>query len=59
MYRRVKKLQVLIINKDICKYLALKKGNDILIWSWNKFIGSYLYVSASASLSLTSMVALT
>ena len=35
MYRRVKKLQVIMINKDVRKSLARKKGNDILIWSWN------------------------
>ena len=35
-YRRVKKLQVLMINKDVRKYLARKNGNEILIWSWNK-----------------------
>ena len=30
-YRRVKKLRVLMINKDVCKSLARKKGNEILI----------------------------
>ena len=34
-YRRVKKLRVLIINKDVRKCLARKNGNMILIWSWN------------------------
>ena len=34
-YRRVKKLQVLMINKDVRKYLARKNGNEILIWSRN------------------------
>ena len=29
------KLRVLIINKDICKSLARKDGNDNPIWSWN------------------------
>ena len=37
-YRRVKKLQVLMINKDVRKSLACKKGNEIIIWSWNKSI---------------------
>ena len=31
----LKKLRVIIINKDIRKYLAHKKGNYIIIWSWN------------------------
>ena len=31
----LKKLPVLIINKDVRKYSARKKGNYILIWSWN------------------------
>ena len=35
-YRRVKKIRVLIINKDAHKYLARKNGNEILIWTWNK-----------------------
>ena len=35
MYRRVKKLRVRMINKDVRKSLAIKKGNEILIWSWN------------------------
>ena len=30
-----KKIRVLKINKDVCKSLARKKGNEILIWSWN------------------------
>ena len=34
-YRRVKKLEVLIINKDVHKSLAHKNGNDNPIWSWN------------------------
>ena len=34
-YSRVKKLQLLIINKDVRKCLARKNVNDILIWSWN------------------------
>ena len=34
-YRRVKKLQVLMINKDVRKYLACKNGDEILICSWN------------------------
>ena len=34
-YRRVKKLRVLMINKDVRKKLARKNGNEILIWSWN------------------------
>ena len=34
-YRRVKKLQVLMINKDVRKSLARKKGNENPIWSWN------------------------
>ena len=34
-YRRVKKLLVLMINKDVCKYLARKDGNESLIWSWS------------------------
>ena len=35
MYRRVKKLRVLIIIKYIHKYLARKNGNEIIIWIWN------------------------
>ena len=31
-----KKLRVRIINKDVRKSLARKKGNDTIIWSWNK-----------------------
>ena len=34
-YRRVKKLRVLMINKDTHTSLAHKNGNDILIWIWN------------------------
>ena len=34
-YRRVKKLQVCMINKNVRKSLARKKGNNILIQSWN------------------------
>ena len=34
-YTRVKKLRVLMINKDVRKYLARKKRNEILIWCWN------------------------
>ena len=34
-YRWVKELRVLMINKDVCKSLARKKVNEILIWSWN------------------------
>ena len=34
-YRRVKKLQVLIINKDVRKLLELKNGNENPIWIWN------------------------
>ena len=34
-YRRIKKLQVLVINKELCKSLARKNGNEILIWIWN------------------------
>ena len=34
-YRRVKKLQALVINKDVRKSLAHKNGNEILIWIWN------------------------
>ena len=30
-----KKLRVRMINKDVRKSLAIKKGNEILIWSWN------------------------
>ena len=36
MYRRVKKVQALVINKDLRKSLAGKKGNEILVWSWNE-----------------------
>ena len=35
VYRRVKKLRVLMINKDVRKSLALKKGNENTIWIWN------------------------
>ena len=35
MYRRVKKLPVLMINKDVRKSLVHKNGNNILIWIWN------------------------
>ena len=42
MYRRVKKLQVLIINKDVRKSLAHKQGNDILVWRWNDSLQSQL-----------------
>ena len=31
----LKKLRVLIINKDVRKCLARKNGNAILIWIWN------------------------
>ena len=34
-YRRVKKLRVLIKNKNLRKSLARRNGNEILIWSWN------------------------
>ena len=34
-YRRVKKLRVLVINKNLCKSLASRNRNDILVWSWN------------------------
>ena len=34
-YRRVKKLRFIIINKYVCKSLARKNGNYILILSWN------------------------
>ena len=34
-YRGVKKLQVLITNKDVRKPLGRKNGNDNPIWSWN------------------------
>ena len=34
-YRKVKKLRVLTINKNLRKSLASRNGNDILIWSWN------------------------
>ena len=34
-YSRVKKLQVLVINKDAGKSLSRKKGNNNPIWSWN------------------------
>ena len=34
-YRRVKKLRFLMINKNVRKYLAHKKGNGIIIWIWN------------------------
>ena len=34
-YRRVKKLQVLIIKKDVRKSLARKKVNENPIWIWN------------------------
>ena len=34
-YRIVKKLQVLMINRNLRKSLAHKNGNEILIWSWN------------------------
>ena len=30
--------RVLIINKDVRKSLAHKKGNEVLIWSWNKSV---------------------
>ena len=45
-YRRVKKLLVLVINKDVHKHLARKKGNENPIWSWNNsnifFLFSYI-----------------
>ena len=31
-----------MINKDVNKYLARKKGDDSLIWSWND---SYRYIT--------------
>ena len=31
-----KKLQVLIINKEVHKSLVRKNGNEIIVWSWNK-----------------------
>ena len=34
-YRRLKKLRVIMINKDVRKYLARKNGNKNPIWSWN------------------------
>ena len=35
LYYQYKKLQVLMINKNLRESLACRKGNDILIWSWN------------------------
>ena len=35
-YRRVKKLQVIMINKGVRKSLAHKKGNKNPIWSWKE-----------------------
>ena len=29
-------------NKDVRKYLACKKGNEIIIWSWNNPRGAQL-----------------
>ena len=43
-YRRVKKLQVLIINKSLRLYLASRNGNDILIWSWNSTVSLCIIV---------------
>ena len=34
MYRRVTKIRVLMINKDVRKSLARKNGNGNPIWSW-------------------------
>ena len=34
-YRRLKKLRVLTINKNLRKSLDSRNGNEILIWSWN------------------------
>ena len=36
-YIRVKKLQDLMINKDVRKSLARKKVNENPIWIWNDF----------------------
>ena len=44
MYRRVKILHFLMINKDVRKSLACKKGNDNPIWSWNNSLRDYLNV---------------
>ena len=34
-YRRVKKLRLIMINKNVRKSLERKKLNENLIWSWN------------------------
>ena len=44
-YRRVKKLQILLINKDVRKSLARKNRNEILIWSWNNPTGQSVEVT--------------
>ena len=42
-YRRVKKLRVLIINKDVRKSLQRKNGDENLIWTWNdSYLQGYL-----------------
>ena len=34
------KLRFLIINKDVCKSLERKNGNESPIWSWNNSLSS-------------------
>ena len=42
-YTRVKKVRVLIINKDVRKSLACKNRNEIRIWSWNDSVVNKWY----------------
>ena len=46
-YRRVKKLRVIMINKNLRKSLACKNGNEILIWVWNHICMLFLGCSIS------------
>ena len=55
-YRRVKKMRFIIINKDVSKSLVHKKGNKILIWSWNESTAEdLLQTKMSPTLSFSGM----
>ena len=38
-YRRVKKIRVLMGNKNLCMSLVSRNGNEIIIWIWNNLAG--------------------
>ena len=54
-YRRVKKLQVIVINKDVRKSLECKKGNENSIWSWYDSVTALLMPRNWASSSSSSL----